>query len=256
MSGSLYSVPTFKKKSAKEEKKEKPVSLWKNPNIMVAASIVLVFIVLFLVHQIKGGRKIDPTALPAQSSKNNFSLNSKYFESGKGKDLAELQQQQLSKMGISTEASEVLKKDLVVKDFQEQRRVMAITKYEAIREQADRRSRELQEKRQKYERGAAAQLKEAVMSLEASDQLGIMRLERLLEENLMAKGADSEDLQALAFAFTQLAQTYEKKQMQDKAKEAYVNAFKLMKTQAPEDQGPEWDKAIRNVEQLNAKTSR
>jgi hypothetical protein len=43
--------------------------------------------------------------------------------------------------------------------------------------------------------------------------------------------------------------------MYDKAKEAYVNSFKLMKRQAPDEQGPDWDSAISNVEQLNA-TSR
>ncbi len=254
MSGSLYSVPTFKKKP-KEKKEEKPAPIWKNPNIMVAGSIIIVFIALFFIHRATGSKKIDPTALPSQASKDNFSLNSKYFETGKGKDLAELQERQLAKMGIATASSDVLKKDLRVKDFQEQRRVMAITKYEAIREQADRRARIQREKRQKYERGTASQLREAVLSLETSDQLGIMRLERLLEEKLMSKGADSEDLQALAFAFTQLAETYEKKQMQDKAKEAYLNAFKIMKTQAPAEQGPEWDKAIRNIEQLDARIS-
>lgn len=110
--------------------------------------------------------------------------------------------------------------------------------------------------KKKYETGTSSQLKEAVMSLEDSDLLGIMRLERLLEEKLLSKGAESQDLEALVFAYTQLAKTYEKKQMQDKAKDAYINAFKLMKKQAPETQGPDWDNAIRNVEQMNAKSSR
>ncbi|NLV93728.1 MAG: hypothetical protein GX031_04140, partial [Candidatus Riflebacteria bacterium] len=185
-----------------------------------------------------------------------FSLNSKYFESGKTKDLSQIQQEKLERMGIKAESSEVLSKKLAAKDFREERRLMAISKYEAIREQADRRMREQDEKRKKYETGTSSQLKEAVMSLEDSDLLGIMRLERLLEEKLLSKGAESQDLEALVFAYTQLAKTYEKKQMQDKAKDAYINAFKLMKKQAPETQGPDWDNAIRNVEQMNAKSSR
>lgn len=250
----LYPTPTFKKKTT--EKKEKTAPLWKNPNIMVAASIIVVLTVLFFFHKSGFGKKIDPTAGPAGSSGKGFSLSSKYFESGETKDLSQIQQEKLERMGIKAESSEVLSKKLAAKDFREERRLMAISKYEAIREQADRRMREQDEKRKRYETGTSSQLKEAVMSLEDSDLLGIMRLERLLEEKLLSKGAESQDLEALVFAYTQLAKTYEKKQMQDKAKDAYINAFKLMKKQAPETQGPDWDNAIRNVEQMNAKSSR
>lgn len=92
------------------------------------------------------------------------------------------------------------------------------------------------------------------MALEDSDNLGIMKLETLLEEKLLSHGAAHEDLDVIVFAYDSLAKVYESKNMPEKAKEAYVNVFKLMKKQAPDTQGPDWDNAIGNVEQMNVKS--
>ena len=56
--------------------------------------------------------------------------------------------------------------------------------------------------------------------------------------------------------YLKLALLYVRKNELEKAKEAYLNAFKLMKVQAPESQGPDWDSAIGNVEQINARPTR
>ena len=84
----------------------------------------------------------------------------------------------------------------------------------------------------------------------------IEKLETLLDEKLRHTGGDSLDADVLIFACDRLARAYQKRNMDAKAKEAYINAFKLMKSQAPESQGPDWDDAISNVEQLRTKTSR
>ncbi|HQB84214.1 MAG TPA: hypothetical protein PLR50_12005, partial [Candidatus Rifleibacterium sp.] len=68
------------------------------------------------------------------------------------------------------------------------------------------------------------------------------------------QGGSSEDVDALVYAYDRLAKVYENKNMQNKAKDAYVNIFKLMKRQAPETQGPDWDSAINSIEQLPVKS--
>ena len=94
------------------------------------------------------------------------------------------------------------------------------------------------------------------MAAEDSNTLGIMKLEGMLKEKLLTSGGDRADLDVYIFAYERLAKAYEKKNMEEKAKEAYLNAFKLMKVQAPESQGPDWDSAIGNVEQINARPTR
>jgi uncharacterized protein YgiB involved in biofilm formation len=126
-------------------------------------------------------------------------------------------------------------------------------KFEATRETALRRKEEKERLRARLNSPASMQLKDAVMALEASDNLGIMKMERLLEEKLLEKGAKSEDLDVIIYAYDSLAKVYEEKNMQEKAKQAYVNAFKLMKRQAPKEQAPEWNEAISQVEQMKTK---
>ncbi len=256
----IYQAPVFKKKKT-AVKSDKPVkkSIWQNPHFLTGASIAVVFLMAAIIH-FSFGKKLDPTA--SSTSKKGFAMNSRFFSDGKAKDLSEIQKKKLEEIGLKTEdiaknnEESVLKKQIKAKNFQEQRRIMAMSKYEAIRERAESRERLKAENRKKYETGTAAQLKEAVTSLKDNDLLGLLKLENMLEERYKRSGADSQDLDSLVFAYTQLAKTYEKKQMQDKAKEAYIHAFELMKIQAPAEQEPKWNESINKIQQIPAKASR
>ena len=125
-------------------------------------------------------------------------------------------------------------------------------KYEAARQTAERRVKEKEDQRQRLQSPSAQQLKDAVMALEDSNTLGIIKLERLLDER-SAAGGDSKDLDVLIFAYDRLAKTYQSKNMESKAKEAYINAFKLMKNQIPASQESDWDSAINTVEQMKVR---
>ena len=235
-------------------KKQLPaVPLWKNPHLLGAGAIVIVLLLVFVIHVSRSG-VINPEALPGGDESGgafSFLRPSKYF-GGKPRDL-KVHQEQLVKMGIASQ-SEALNRKIEAKDLREERRILAIQKYEASRETAVRFQKEREELRRRLQTPTSQQLKEAVMALEDSDTLGIMKLERLLEEKLLSHGGSGEDIDALVYAYDRLAKAYESKNMQQKAKDAYVSIFRLMKRQAPDSQGPDWDNAIGNIEQLPVKS--
>lgn len=239
-------TPPGKKSSAP------PVPLWRNPHLLGAAAIVLVLGTVMIYH-LSRSNIINPEVTPgADDGVFSFLKPSRYFSSG-AKDLQARHHQQLAKMGLAT-ASEALSRKIEAKNMREERRIMAIQKYEASRENSVRFQQGREELRRKLDSSTSMQLKEAVVALEDSDNLGIMKLERLLEEKLLTQGAAHEDLDVIIHAYDVLAKTYESKNMTDKAKEAYVNVFKLMKKQAPDSQGPDWDNAISDVEQMVTKS--
>lgn len=244
--------PLYPLKNPPGKKKELPAApLYKNPHLIGALALVVVLLVLVIYHFSSPG-VIDPTALPASGSSEGgmFSfLRPSRFSAG-SRDLQIKHQQQMAKMGLATE-SEALSQPVEAKDLREQRRIMAMQKYEATREASDRFQKEREELRRRLNSPTSLQLKDAIVALEDSDNLGIMKLERLLEEKLHSHGADRKDLDVLVFAYDALAKVYERKNMPEKAKNAYLNAFHLMKKQAPDSQGPEWDAAIGNIEQLS-----
>lgn len=244
--------PLYPLKNPPGRKSAQPaVSPYKNPHLIGAVSLVLVLLVLVIYH-FSGSGVIDPAVSPSsgKSEKGLFSfLTPSRFSAG-SRDLQEKHQQNMAKMGLATE-TEALSRPVEAKDLREQRRIMAIQKYEAAREVSDRFQQEREELRHRLNSPSSLQLKDAVMALEDSDNLGIMKLERLLEEKLHSSGADRKDLDVLVFAYDSLARVYEQKNMPEKAKNAYLNMFHLMKKQAPDSQGPDWDSAISNIEQLN-----
>ncbi|GAB4267808.1 MAG: hypothetical protein Kow0029_02600 [Candidatus Rifleibacteriota bacterium] len=232
-----------------------PPPWWKNPHLVGAAAVVVLLAAIFFHHFMNSG-VIDPEALPSGNGESQglfgFLRPSKYFKSDD--KIADIQRQKLAEMGIN-ETVEALNKKVEAKDLREQRRILLIRKYEAARETSMKFQEERQAQRKRLNSPTSMQLKDAVIALEASDNLGIMKLESLLQEKLMNQGARSEDLDVIIYAYESLAKVYEKKNMQEKAKEAYINAFKLMKKRAPDEQGPDWDNAISNVEQMRT-TSR
>ncbi len=230
-----------------------PPPVWKNPNLQVAAAIIVLLIGVFVYH-VSRSNMINPESMSGSQGSGGFMSflkPSKYFNQ-KPSEIQSQYNQQLARMGIAT-GSEALTRKVEAADLREQRRIMTIQKYEAARETSAKFQQEREELRRRLSSPTSMQLKDAVMALEDSDNLGIMKLESLLEEKLLSRGADTSDLDVLVFAYDSLARTYERKNMPDKAKEAYVNVFKLMKKQAPDSQGPDWDNAINSVEQLSSK---
>lgn len=226
---------------------------WKSPHLIAVAVILLVVGSLFFFHGRSGSKVLDPEALPGAQQQEaggllSFINRSKYFQQ-KATDISAQNKDKLSRLGIATD-SQVLSQPVEATNLREQRRILAIQKHEAARESAGRREREREELMTKLSTPTSMQLKEAVKGLENSDTLGIMRLERLLEERLLREGGDSRDLDVLIYAYDVLANTYVERGMPDRAKEAYVNAFRLMKSRAPEGQAPGWEKAITTVEQM------
>jgi hypothetical protein len=230
-----------------------PPPLWKNPQLIGIGAIVVVLIIVSVYHFFSSG-VIDPAALPGGQKKDGFMSflkPSSYFKPDS--KVAELEKEKLTKMGIN-ESVDALNSSVEAKDLREQRRILAMRKFEASRETAVRKEKEKEVLRRKLNSPTSLQLKDAIMALEASDNLGIMKLERLLEEKLHDSGAKSEDLDVIIYAYDSLAKVYESKNMQEKAKESYISAFKLMKKRAPPEQGPDWDNAIDNVEQMKTKS--
>jgi len=231
---------------------QQALPLYKNPHL-IGASVLVVVLLGLVIYHFSSPRVIDPTASPApeKSEGGLFSfLRPSRFSSG-SRDLQEKHQQQMAKMGLATE-TEALSRPVEAKDLREQKRIMAIQKYEAAREVSDRFQQEREDLRHRLNSPSSLQLKDAIMALEDSDNLGIMKLERLLEEKLHSHGADRQDLDILVFAYDSLARVYEQKNMPEKAKNAYLNVFHLMKKQAPDSQGPEWDSAISDIERLSS----
>lgn len=229
-------------------------SIWKNPQFI--GLLVVAFAMSFaLIYHFSRAGVIDPQSGDdgqADGGLMSFLKPSRYF-SNKAGNIQKNYTEQMVKMGLASQ-SEVLSKKVEAADLREQRRIMSIKKYEASREASDKFQRDREELRRHLNTPTSMQLKDAVTALEDSDNLGIMKLERLLEEKLLTRGADRQDLDVIVHAYDSLAKVYERKNMPEKAKEAYVNVFKLMKKQAPDAQGPDWDNAISNVEQMNVKS--
>lgn len=260
----LYTIngesPDKRKRRLEKEKAKKDyiLSLCKNPYIISIGVIVLLCVTVVGIHiHNRKSKVIDASASLSGQDGGAFSFlkPSKYFNT-KTKDIAAAQREQLKEMGIDDRVESMGMK-VVAKDLREERKLLAMRKYEASRETAERRVQERKEKKEKLQSATALQLKDAVMAVEDSDSpLGIMRLETLLDEKLRQHGGDSQDADVLIYASDCLARAYQKRGMDEKAKEAYVNAFRLMKSQAPDSQGSDWDVAISNVEQVKTKTNR
>ncbi len=245
-------------KDAEKARKEYIIQLCKNPYLISVVSVVIVLVVVIIVHSYRASNKLDASA-NLSNNKNDgafsFLKPSKYFSSSKTKDIGAAQKEQLKQMGIDDKVESMGIK-VEAKNLREERKILAMRKYEASRQTAERRLKDREEHRQKLNSSTSLQLKDAVMAAEDSGTLGIMKLEGLLKEKLLTSGGDSAELDVYIFAYERLAKAYEKKNMEEKAKEAYLNAFKLMKVQAPDSQGPDWDNAIGNVEQINARPTR
>ncbi len=246
-----------KLKDAEKARKAYIIQLCKNPYLISIVVIIFILITVIIIHSTRSSNKLNASATVSAQGESGFSFlrPSKYFSRSKVKDIGTLQKEKLKEMGIDDKV-ESMEIKVEAKNLREERKILAMRKYEASRQTAERKVKEKEERRQRLNSSTSLQLKDAIMAAEDSNTLGIMKLEGMLNEKLLSTGGDSADLDVYIFAYERLAEAYQKKNMEVKAKEAYINAFKLMKYQAPESQGPDWDNAISNLEQITARSSR
>ena len=260
----LSDISPDKKKRLKEAKlakekarKEFILSLVKNPYLVSVILVVFILGVVLIIHSNRAKNTLN-TSASVSGKKDNSSFSwklSNVFSSDKTKDIGATQKEQLKQMGIDDNVDSFDVK-IEAKNLREERKILAMRKYEASRQTAERRVRDQEERRQKLNSNKSLRLKEAVMAAEDSNILGIMKLESFLDDALRNSGGDSADVDLYIVAYEHLAKVYQKNNREEKAKEAYVNAFRLMKSQAPDSQAPDWDSAISSVEQLSAKPTR
>ena len=218
---------------------------------------VLLLVGSVLYHAFfSGSGVIDPTrpAGPASQKGGVFAFLKQSLH-WKKKPVDIFDEDQLEKIGIPSGTTRVFNAGRD-QEFKNKKRMFALRKYEGIKRLGDDRLAAKEEFYRRMNRPEARQLKDAIVSLDMADNLGIMKLENLLQEKLLKDGGRFQDIDLMVFAFKKLGQVYQKKNMQEKSKEAYLQVFRLMKEQAPAEQGPEWDKAISEVEKLSARAPR
>jgi hypothetical protein len=227
--------------------------LWRNPYLLASGIGVALLVGIFFYHFLGGSNTVDPTAPagPAGQGRDRRGFFS-FLQSAipwKTKPTDLLAEDEVAGIGIPS-ATRSIFATAKPENYREQRRIMAFQKIEGARRLGEERQQAAADRRKHLETPTAHALRDAMESLETADNLGIMRLEGLLQEKLLSRGGNREDLDTLIFAFQNLGQVYERKNMKEKAREAYLSAFKLMKENAPDDQGRGWDEAIGQIESL------
>lgn len=245
--------PLYPLRSKPQKKPEAKNKLWKNPYILGTVAIIIVMSGMFFNHLRSRRNVINPDSAPtrasAEESRGLFSFmnRSRHFQS----EAANIESRnRLARFGIATD-TDALSIAPKVADLREQRRAEAIQKHLAAREDADRHTRRREEHLARLSTPFARQLETAVTSLNTSDRLGIMQLERILEERSNQPGI-TEDADAIIMGYTSLAEAYVERNMPEQARAAYINAFRIIKQQAPAEQRPEWQKSITAIEEARA----
>ncbi|NLI76037.1 MAG: hypothetical protein GX442_06285 [Candidatus Riflebacteria bacterium] len=227
---------------------------WKNPSLLLAGLGVLSLVLVTVFHFGASGRAIDPTATPATRKDDggwfSFLRPSKLF---RPKNIQVIEAEEWANLDLGSGPVEAVA-GLKAENFREKRRLYAFQKYEAARQLAREKEDEKAEFYRRRSTPTAQNLREALAALEDSDNLGIMKLETLLNNELLKSGGKSENLDILIFAFQNLGDSYVRKNMKKQAKDAYLNAFRLIKEKAPSEEGANWDGVIAEVEKLDATT--
>lgn len=227
---------------------------WKSPSILGAGVGVLALVLVAVLHFGTGPGTIDPSAGPGSGAAKDggwfsFLKPSRFI---RPKPIDVIAEEEWRDLDLAPGA--VAPPAIKAENFREKRRLYAFQKYETARQLAREKENEKAEFERRRSTPTAQNLKEAVFALENSDNLGIMKLESLLNEELVKHGAKSENLDILIFAFQNLGDIYTRKNMKKKAKDAYLNAFRLLKEKAPSEEGAQWDAAMAEIEKLDATT--
>jgi len=217
-------------------------ALWRNPYLLLAGLGALALSGVTVYHfAIRSNVISDQTG----SGGSGFSLFGRGVFSSKPS--LELGGDDLEKMGISSGSRKAFI-GVQAENFREKRRLFALQKYEGIRTQADERRKLMVESQLARSTGFGAELKSAFSSLQDADNLGIMKIENLLQVEVKKGGMGAEKLDMMIHAYQTLAETYARKQMKEKARGAYMNVLRLMKERAPAEQEAQFNDAIGQVE--------
>lgn len=226
----------------KTNQNEPEPSLWKNPYILAGGFGILLLSGVTVYHFTIGSNVIgDRTG----TTGSGFSLFGRQMFTTKPS--LELGGDDLEAMGISSQSRRAFV-GVKPENFREKRRLFALQKYEGIRTQADDRRKLMVESQLARSTGFGGELKNAFASLQDADNLGIMKIENLLQGEIKKGGMSSEKLDMMIHAYQTLAETYARKQMKEKARGAYMNVLRLMKERAPSEQEAQFNDAITQVE--------
>jgi len=229
-------------------------SLWANPYIIGLIIACLVFLGALFLHNYSSGffSGNDSTISSSNPAKKSAYFSFLNLSSLFKKNKYDVNNADLEDVGIPSGTRSVFA-DVKPENYREKRRLFALQKYEGIRQAAKQKQDAIAEFQKQRAGPTAMNLKEAVTALSEMDNLGIMKLESLLNDALIKRGGSRDNLDVLIFAYQNLAEVYTKKNMKQKAKDAYLNAFHLMKEMAPESEGADWANTISEVEKIDVK---
>lgn len=238
-------------KKTKQAEPEGP-PLWQNRHLQGAVAGIFLLVAVMAYHFATSQPKIDPTLPPAGQTEEKgvfsfLNLSRRWKETPTPSDVDDL-----TKMGIPSETLKIFA-EVGADNFRDKRRLAALQKLEGVRRLGMERERRAEEMQKSRNSPTALRLKDAMRGLESMDSLGMMRLENLLNEELMSKGGRREDLDILIYAFQSLAKKYEERNMLQKAKEAHIATLRLMKEHSDSDQAASWDDAISRIENIPVK---
>lgn len=230
---------------------EPPRESWlskKAPTLLIGGVVVLAAVLVGAIGHhffIGQGQMRDKTS----SGRSGFfqSLGKSIFSNKLSLDVTS---EEMDALGITTDSRRVFA-GMKAEDQREKRRLYALQKYEGGRQQADQRRQMILDEQMKRNTEAGKALKDAIGDLLEADNLGIMRIEGMLTAEMAKGGARQENMDTLIFAFQMLGDAYTKKNMKGKARDAYLNYYRLMKERAPVEQEPEWKGAMSEFEKLD-----
>ncbi|MFZ2959872.1 MAG: hypothetical protein WA705_23585 [Candidatus Ozemobacteraceae bacterium] len=241
--------PLYPRKKGATEKPEAP--LWRNPYLVLSGLGVLALSSVATYHFVFAPAVISDRTGSAEKGGFFSFLNRPLFSKNQPLELAT---EEMEALGIASSAGKAFV-GVRAENYREKRRLSAMQKYEGIRIQGDERRQRLLDVQVMRNSGMGLEFKEAFTALQDADNLGIMKLENLLQSEVAKGGMSGEKLDIVIYAYQTLGETYAKKQMKEKAKGSYMNMLRLMKERAPQEQDAQFSEAISKVEELRVTTT-
>lgn len=202
----------------------KDAPLWKNPYIFGIALSTLVLLVVFSYHFLRE----ESVLIDKPSSSGKTSLFSSLFGKSytSSKEPLELSEEEMDIIGIPKEQRKSFMA-LKPENFREKRRLFAMNKHQEIQKLGEERHQAIVLINEQRNSRVGQGLRDAIAAINESDNLGIMKLEGLLTNEMANPKTENSD--SIIVGFISLGDVYAKKGMKQKAREAYLNALKLMK---------------------------
>ncbi|NLM16736.1 MAG: hypothetical protein GX221_03335 [Candidatus Riflebacteria bacterium] len=222
--------------------------IYKNPHVIMVFLTILALIGVVIYHFATYDNKI----LKSDKGEKISFTQSRHFKEKQEEIYTAQQKRLIEQMDISANAEVLSPKaaaDIKIENIKEQRQLVNIRKYEAIRYTMEERNQEREARRKHLESPQAARLKDAVMALEDSETLGILKLESFIKDK--GYSATPEEAELVIYAYDKLAKAYMDKNLPSKAKETYSDMLQLMKKNAPTQEASAMlDRGIKNLQEI------